>query len=156
MGGRKRYVIGQVGLSADVYGRKHEGFVHRQQNIGVAANAAFVAQRLRKGLPQQNADILHGVMKVHMNIALGTDVHFKTRMVLKQLQHMGQKPDRRSDFSFFPAVQTERNEICVSVVLRTCSLCLMNTVPPLTSIAARRFLFVAHGDADVVLQKRRC
>ena len=48
--------------------------VHRQMHVGIAGDAAHVAERLLDGLAERDADILGGVVVVDMQVARGLDV----------------------------------------------------------------------------------
>ena len=50
-----------------------QGLVHRQQAVGVARDAALVAERLAQRLAERDADVLDGVVVVDVPVALGAN-----------------------------------------------------------------------------------
>src|SRR5581483_8170021 len=54
--------------------------VHRQQAMGVAGDAALVAERLGEGLAERDADVLDRVVLVDMQVALGANGQIYERM----------------------------------------------------------------------------
>ena len=47
-----------------------------------------IAQRLGEQLAQHDADVFHGVMLVHIQIAVGVQLQIKAAMLGEQLQHV--------------------------------------------------------------------
>ena len=62
-------------------------------DIGVAHDAAQVAQSLAQGLSERDADILDGVMLVDMQIAFGCDLDIHQRMARQLVEHVVEKAD---------------------------------------------------------------
>ena len=60
----------QGAAARKIDGAQNQCFVHGQVEAAVALDAAHVAQRPCKGLPQRNAHILGGVVVVHLHIAV--------------------------------------------------------------------------------------
>ena len=50
-----------------------QGLVHRQEAVGVAGHAAFVAERFRERLAEGDADVLNRMMIVDVAVALGAN-----------------------------------------------------------------------------------
>ena len=55
--------------AAEVHGREAKGFVHGHQKISGSQDAAPVPQRAVKRLTQADADILDGVVLIHIQVA---------------------------------------------------------------------------------------
>ncbi len=79
--------------------------VHRQQAIGIAHDAALVAERLDERLPQSDADILDRMMIVDLQVALGADGQVDQRMTRDLVEHMIEKADTRLDVGFPGAIE---------------------------------------------------
>src|SRR3954471_10323984 len=67
--------------------------MHRHHKISGAQNPPLVAQCLRKRLPKRNADILNGMVLVHIKIAGRLKVEIKATMVRKKFEHVIEEPD---------------------------------------------------------------
>ena len=93
--------------AGDIHRAEDEGFVHGQSEAAVAADAPHIAQSLGKSLPQRNADILGGVVVVHLHIAVAGEDEVKAAMPGKQLQHVVQKAAARVHLIAARAVQIE-------------------------------------------------
>ena len=81
--------------------------VHRQQAIGVAGQAALVAERLLERLPERDADILDGVVVVDMQIALGGNADIDERVARELVEHMVEEADAGGDLGRAGAVEVE-------------------------------------------------
>ena len=90
-----------------VNGDAGQRFIHRQEAIGITANAFFIAKCLFEGLAQCNADILNRVMLVDFEIALAGDRHIKERMAGEKRQHMIEKTDPARKRRLSRAVERE-------------------------------------------------
>ena len=65
--------------SAKIHGDHAQRFVHRHQEISRAQDSAFVAERPVEGLAQGDADILHRVVLIDIEIAAGRRVPGRSR-----------------------------------------------------------------------------
>ena len=57
----------------------------------VTAHAFFIAYRFRKRLAERDSDILHGVMGIDMQIALGFDIEVDQTVTRDLVEHMVEK-----------------------------------------------------------------
>ena len=92
-------VLAELGLehqerpAGDVERRTGERAVHRKIRAGIAADALLVAQRLGHGLAQRDADILHRMVEIDVQVALAGHVHVDQRMAAELVQHVVEKAD---------------------------------------------------------------
>src|SRR5271154_7639980 len=74
-----------------------QGFIHRQQAVGVTGQAALVAERFGQRLAQGDADVLDRVMVVDVAVALGPDGEVDEGMTRQLVEHMIEKADAGRD-----------------------------------------------------------
>ena len=72
-----------------------------------------------EGLPQHDADVLHQVVVVHLQIAGRFDREIHPAMACQQVEHVIEKADAGADLALPLAVEVEVQEIWVSLVLRS-------------------------------------
>jgi hypothetical protein len=97
-----------VRASAEVDGRDRERFIHRHDEIAGAIDAAPVAERLRDGLAERDPEILHGVMLVDVEVALGIDAEVEHAVARHQFQHVIEKPDAGAHLVGAFAIERDR------------------------------------------------
>src|SRR5208283_4738198 len=95
--------------TAEIDGDHAESFVHRHHEISRAHDAALAAQRLGEGLAERNAGVLHGVMLVHVQIAVRLQLQVESAVARNQLQHMVEKTDSAADLGATVAFNRHRN-----------------------------------------------
>src|SRR5271154_5255864 len=74
-----------------------QGFIHRQQAVCIAGQAALVAERFGQRLAQGDADVLNRMMVVDVAIALGPDGEVDEGMTRQLVEHMIEKTDPGRD-----------------------------------------------------------
>ena len=84
-----------------------QGFVHRQQAVGVAGQAALVAERLGQRLAQGDADVLDRVVIVDVAVALGPNGEVDEGMTRQLIEHMIEKADAGRDVGNARPVEIE-------------------------------------------------
>src|SRR5579862_653300 len=103
---------------AEINDAAREAFVHRDISFAgewifwmktgpVTADAAFVAERSGKGLPQHDAAIFDGVVCVHLEITLATEFQIHDRVFGEQREHVVEKGYAGFDRGFAMAVKVE-------------------------------------------------
>ena len=132
------YVDSAAKLAGKIGGGEDERFIHRQNAAPVAADAALAAKRFRKSLPECDADILYGVVIVHLRIALTGNGKVKAAVCGKKRQHVVQKPAAGIDLGFSRAFKRKRKadvRFCCCAVYR----CGAHAVSPfrMSSMAAK-------------------
>ena len=70
----------------------------------VAGQPFLVAQRLRKGLADGDADILHGVMAVDVQVTGGFDVQIEAAMTGDLIEHVVEETDTGVELALARAV----------------------------------------------------
>ena len=99
------YTPTQVITAGEVAGAQHQRFIHGQQELTVAGDAALIAQGLGEGLAQADADILHTVVIVHMGVTVALDRQVDVAVPGEQFQHMIQKTASGGDGGLAGAIQ---------------------------------------------------
>ena len=87
----------RVGPAAEIHGGHGKGFVHRHHEVAGAIDAAAVAERLRHGLAEGDAEIFHGVMLIDIEIARRRDVQIEPAVPREELEHVIQEADAGAD-----------------------------------------------------------
>ena len=90
--GRGR-LVNQVGAAAQIDDRADERLIHRDVSEAIASDALLLAQCLANCLPEGDARIFHGVMKIDFNITLGVEIEIEESMPGKERQHVIKKRD---------------------------------------------------------------
>ena len=104
--------------SAKINDAAGEAFIHRHVSLtrkrifwmkagAVTAKAALVAQGDGEGLPQGDAAILDGVVRVHLQIAGATEFQIHRRVFREQREHVVEKGDAGFDRGFALAVKVQ-------------------------------------------------
>ena len=91
-----------------VYRAKYKRLVHREKELPVAHDSALVAERLREGLSQYDADIFRGVVVVYFRVAVAGQGQVEIAVAREQFQHVIQKSATCLDVAFSGAVQIQR------------------------------------------------
>src|SRR5262249_39973557 len=73
----------------------NERLVHRQGRRAVPGNARFIAERLRQGLAKTDADVLHRVVGIDVQVALGVDVEIDQAVAGEQVEHVVEETQTR-------------------------------------------------------------
>ena len=69
-----------------------QSLVQRHQSVPKAANAGQLAQSLTQSLTENNADILHRVVGIHLQVALGADAQIHHAVARQLVEHVVEKP----------------------------------------------------------------
>src|SRR5712691_1518553 len=103
----ERHIEDQVRPTRDVHRRMYQRFVHRQKGVSIAGDALLVAHRLLERLAEADADVLHRVVQVHVQVAPG--IHGKVHQAVlgPGLQHVVEEGDARLHLGRPAAVQVE-------------------------------------------------
>ena len=75
--------------------------------VAVASDAALVAERGSEGLPERDAAILDGVVRVHGEIAVANQFQIHRRVLRKEREHVVEKGNAGFDGRFSFAVEIE-------------------------------------------------
>jgi len=78
----------QPGAAGKINDNTRKCFVQRYIGMAIAANAFLVTDCLVHCLPQGNANVFHGVVTVHMQIANGADVQVQHGVTGNLIEHM--------------------------------------------------------------------
>ena len=95
--------------AGDVEGDARQRLVHRQMDVGIAADALLVAERLHERLAERDAGVLDRVVVVDMQVALHLDREVDQRMAGEEVEHMVEEADAGRDLGLAGAVESERH-----------------------------------------------
>jgi hypothetical protein len=87
-----RGTILDEGTTAQINDHPRQRFVHRKIRTTVPHQTHFIAQGLPHRLPQHNADILHRVVEVDVQISFGGHLQIDQPMLREERQHVVEKP----------------------------------------------------------------
>ena len=92
---------------AQVHRHLRQGFVHGHPGCAEPAHPGPLGQRLPEGLPQADADVFHGVVLIHLQVAFGLDGQVKIAVGREQVEHVVEKRDAGVDGGAAAAVQLQ-------------------------------------------------
>ncbi len=95
----------KMGAVAQVQGYLGQSFVHGHPGLAEAAHPWPGLEGFFEGLAQADADVLHGVVLVHLQVAFGLYLQVEIAVGRKQVQHMVKKRDAGLDRGFSPAIE---------------------------------------------------
>ena len=81
--------------------------ISRIKASAVTPDAAFVAERLRERLPERDAAILDGVVRVHLDVAFADQFQIHHGMFGEQREHVVEERDAGADGGFAGAIHIE-------------------------------------------------
>jgi len=96
--------------TAEVDGDRGEGFIHRQREVAVTADAATVAEGLANGLTEGPTNVLDGVVAVDVEIPLAADRQIDERMPGEEGEHVVEEPETGGDVGNTRAVEVGRED----------------------------------------------
>ena len=91
----------------NVDGDAGERLVHGQVHIGVAGDAAHVAERLLHRLAERDADVFGGVVVIDVEVAGGLHRDVDPGMARQQVEHVIEKADPGRDRGLAAAVEID-------------------------------------------------
>ena len=103
-----------------------QGLVQRHVGVAVAAQALLVAKRLGERPPEGDADILDGVMRVDVQVALGGDLEVDRAVAGDLVEHVVEEGTPVSNLPTPVPSRLSFTETWVSRVLRVISACRMD------------------------------
>ena len=106
-GGCDAAVIFQPGPAAQVHRAQRQGVIHGKNKETVAADPRLVSYGLFDGVSEDDSRILHGMVAVHMQVALHTHRQVKQAVPGKAVQHMIEKADSGLNVAFSASVQIQ-------------------------------------------------
>ena len=101
-------LVDQRGAAAEIERDHGEGLVHRQHEIAGAIDAFAIAERLGEQLAEHDAGVFHGVVLVHVEIAIGVELQVEAAVLGEELQHVIQEADAGGDLVAAAAFDFER------------------------------------------------
>src|SRR3990172_2167343 len=108
LGPRQRHLPDQIGPVRGVERAPRQRFVHRDQGVTIAPDAAPVAERLRDGLAEDDAGVLGGVVEIDVQVALGLQLHVDEAVARQLFQHVVEEADAGRDPRRAGAVEIDR------------------------------------------------
>jgi hypothetical protein len=102
------HVVGQIRPAAQVNDDVGQRLVQRAARFTEAANAALVAERVFERLSQGQANILHRVMIIDFEIALGLNVDVEKSVAAEGVKHVVEKRHAGFDRRLPAAIDVQR------------------------------------------------
>jgi hypothetical protein len=99
----------QTGATGKIDHHTRQRFIERHIGMAVTANTFFIAHRLRKRLPQCDANIFYCVVIIDMHIALRSHIEINQAVARNLVQHMLQKWHWRFKVGFAGAIEIDSN-----------------------------------------------
>ncbi len=96
------------GRPDEIDGGDGERLVHRHHEVAGPVDAALAAERLEDGLPERDADVLHGVVGVDVEIAGRGNRQIEAAVTRDELEHVIEEADARAHGVAAPSVEVDR------------------------------------------------
>jgi len=84
--------------AAPVHGGLGQGLIHWYDGMTKADQSFGLARGARERLAETDADVLDGVVRVHLEVAFCVNLEIEKPMAGQVLQHMVEEPDPRMGF----------------------------------------------------------
>ena len=97
----------KVGAAGDVHNGLAQCFVHGQLARPETTNAGLIPQRLVQRLPQHNARVLHGVVRINVDVTVGVHRQVEAAVRAEGGEHVVKERQPRVDVSAPRAVQVD-------------------------------------------------
>src|SRR5271168_473979 len=91
--------------STEIDSGRCQRFVHGHQEISGSQNAFFISEGSCHRLTKRNTNVLHGVVLIHIEIALRGDLQIETAVTRDQVQHVIEETDARVNFGLAAAIE---------------------------------------------------
>ena len=101
-------LVDQRGASAEIDRDHGESFVHRKNEVAGAIDAFAIAERLGEQLSEHDARVLHGVVLIDVEIAIGVELQVEAAVLGEELEHVIEEADSGGDFVAAAAFEFER------------------------------------------------
>src|SRR5258708_2239640 len=88
--------------------RKAQSLVHWHDEVSRAQNPKLVTQRLVESLTQGDPNVLHRMVVVHIQLALGVETKIEAAMPSKQFQHMVEESNAGGNLVPSSAIDVQR------------------------------------------------
>src|SRR2546428_6557973 len=96
-------VVREVRPAAQVDGDVHEALVHRDRDRGIAGDPFAASERGVQRAPEREADVLHGVVLIHVEVAFRLQREVEQPVHGDELEHVIEERQARSDIGLaFP------------------------------------------------------
>ena len=105
--GLRPQVVHEVRSAAEIHGDGDEALVHRHGDRGVAHDALAIAERFIDRAAEHEAEVFHGVVLVHVEVALRLHREVEETVHGDELEHVVEERQSRIDRGFSRAVERE-------------------------------------------------
>ena len=116
--GSEAHVVGEIGPARDVERHLDERLVEGQGDRREAPDARLVPECLGQRLAEHDADVLHGVVGVDMEVARGLDREVEPSVASELGEHVVEERDPGLDLHRPRAVEDSSTSMAVSLVRR--------------------------------------
>jgi hypothetical protein len=97
-----------VRAARDVHHDRGDGLVERHLSVGEPSDAAPVTQRLVERLPEDDGDVLDGVVVVDVEVAVAVDGEIEQAVFGERVEHVVEEADAGVDDALAVTVDVER------------------------------------------------
>jgi hypothetical protein len=101
--------IDSEGPPAQIDDRSRQRFVHRHESRAEANDPTLVTKRFRESLSNRQCDIFHGMVRVDVEITGACHFKIEESVASKQVEHVIEKADARSDFRSASPIEIDSN-----------------------------------------------
>ena len=102
--------VHEVGTSGDVDDGLGERLVQRDEGVAVAADADLVAERFAQCLAEADRGVLDGVVRVDVDVALGTNREVDQRVARERGEHVVVETDTGGDVADAGTVEIQLDD----------------------------------------------
>src|SRR5208283_4708727 len=137
---------------AEIDGDHAQSFVHRHHEISRAQDATLTAQRLGEGLAERDADVLDGVVLVHVEIAVRMKLQVERAVARNQLQHVIEKTDSAADLGATSTFDRQHNANVgfIGLAMNAGAPHAVTSVPSFSSASTSRNVAINRSVCSVV------
>jgi hypothetical protein len=95
--------------ATEIDGRQSESFVHGHDKVTSTQNALAISQSTIENFTQRNANILDGVVLIHIQITHRRELQIESAVPREELQHVVKETNSRRNLILSAAFNRERN-----------------------------------------------
>ena len=103
----------KTATARNINGRKDQRLVHGKKSVAVARDTLLVADGLREGATEVDADVLNGVMVVDLGVSRASEREVKAAVCGKEGEHMAEEATACSDVNDAASVKRKcERDVC--------------------------------------------
>src|SRR5689334_21221827 len=105
-----RLLVNHVRAAREVDGGANQGLVQRDEGVAEPLDARLVAERLLQRLTERDRRVLHRVVRVDLDVALGADSEAKAAVLAQLVEHVVEERDAGFHVDRAGSVEVELDE----------------------------------------------